>query len=46
MNELAGKGLIFIFGLFSNCLRVQAESRGMQIEQSDVYQGSSALPDF
>lgn len=40
----------FIFGLFSNCLRVKAEGGGMGIEQSDDYDGSSssgrALPDF
>lgn len=42
MNESAGKGLIFfffIFGLFSNCLRVKAEGGGMGIEQSDDYMG-------
>lgn len=48
-SELAGKGRIFIFGLFSNCLRVKAEGGGMQIEQSDDCEGSSrsrkALPD-
>lgn len=29
MRELAGKGLIFIFGLFSECLRVKPQGGGM-----------------
>lgn len=29
LNDLAGKGLLFISGLFSKCLRVKAEGGGM-----------------
>lgn len=40
MSELAGKQLIFIFGLISKCLRVKTEGGRMQIEQSNVYSGA------
>lgn len=44
MSELAGKGLIFIFGSISKRLRVKPEGGGMQIAQSDVYRGPQRAP--